>query len=481
MQDTFYNANSFNQPLDWDTSSVKMMAGTFSGASDFNQPLVWDTSSATTMYVTFRNANAFNQRGIADWDVGRVSEFSNTFGTTALANDACSRQLVAKAWEGNTAFTSAYPSWDSTGGCPPSPPSLPPPPPKGVFEDKATLSAAVSDWIANEATAEATHGASSGWDTSRVDDLSYVFTGTASYDLCPFNDDIGAWDTAAVTSLVGTFRYSEFNGAIGGWDTSKVTNMAQTFAQAFYFNSELAWDTSKVTDMGWTIMSISRFNQPLVWDTSSVTNMDGTFWGAGSFNKGLVWDTSSVVSMSSTFFSAYDFNQPGISAWDIGQGDDGMSPRSRTPAGSFAKPSDWAYPSWERRAWRTSLPPPPPKGVFEGQRRSARRSTGSPYEQRPRRSQPARSASTTAVPLQHAARLGHEQGEEMYYTFNSAEAFNSPLDWDTSQVTMECPPSTMACPDDAAIQLNQPLAWDTSKVKNVLRARFFNGTRARWR
>ena len=218
MQDTFYNANSFNQPLDWDTSSVKMMAGTFSGASDFNQPLIWDTSSATTMYVTFRNANAFNQRGIADWDVGRVSEFSNTFGTTALANDACSRQLVAKAWEGNTAFTSAYPSWDSTGGCPPSPPSLPPPPPKGVFEDKATLSAAVSDWIANEATAEDTHGEISVWDTSRVDDMSFLFRSKTT-----------------------------FNAQIGGWDTSKVKSLYYTFNSAEAFNSPLDWDTSQVT------------------------------------------------------------------------------------------------------------------------------------------------------------------------------------------------------------------------------------------
>ena len=30
---------------------------------------------------------------------------------------------------------------------------------KGVFEDKPTLSTAVSDWVANEATAEETHGA----------------------------------------------------------------------------------------------------------------------------------------------------------------------------------------------------------------------------------------------------------------------------------------------------------------------------------
>ena len=70
------------------------------------------------------------------------------------------------------------------------------PPPKGVFEDKATLSAAVSDWIANEATAEDTHGSISGWDTSRVDDMSYLF-----FQKSTFNDDIGDWDTSKLSLI----------------------------------------------------------------------------------------------------------------------------------------------------------------------------------------------------------------------------------------------------------------------------------------
>ena len=44
--------------------------------------------------------------------------------------------------------------------------------PAGAFGDGAALQAAVDAWVADPATAEATHGSISGWDTSRVDDMS---------------------------------------------------------------------------------------------------------------------------------------------------------------------------------------------------------------------------------------------------------------------------------------------------------------------
>ena len=87
--------------------------------------------------------------------------------------------------------------------------------PAGAFGGRAELQAAVDAWVADPAAAEATHGSISGWDTSRVDDLSELFR-----------------------------EKSAFNEAIGGWDTSKVTMMEYTFYEAKAFNSELAWDTS---------------------------------------------------------------------------------------------------------------------------------------------------------------------------------------------------------------------------------------------
>ena len=49
----------------------------------------------------------------------------------------------------------------------------------------------------------------------------------------------------------------------------------------------------------------------------------------------------------------------------------------------------------------------------------------------------------------------------MVYTFYTAEAFNSELDWDTSKVTI------MYAMFYKAEAFKQPLAWDTSKVTNM--------------
>ena len=79
----------------------------------------------------------------------------------------------------------------------PPAPARPPPPPAGpwtLYTSKTALQQAVDEWVADEATAAATHGHISGWDTSRVDDMSRLFSQKST-----FNAAIGGWDTSAVT------------------------------------------------------------------------------------------------------------------------------------------------------------------------------------------------------------------------------------------------------------------------------------------
>ena len=97
----------------------------------------------------------------------------------------------------------------------------------------------------------------SNWDTSKVTDMSVMFSGATSA-----NPDTGAWDTSSVVDMSKMFLYAESaNPNTSGWDTSRVTDMFEMFLQATSANP----DTSR-------------------WDTSRVTDMKSMFWGAGSAN-----------------------------------------------------------------------------------------------------------------------------------------------------------------------------------------------------
>ena len=73
----FYNASSFNQPLNsWDVSSVTDMSHMFWGVTSFNQNIsAWDVSSVTNMSHMFYNASSFNG-DISAWDVSSVTNMT---------------------------------------------------------------------------------------------------------------------------------------------------------------------------------------------------------------------------------------------------------------------------------------------------------------------------------------------------------------------------------------------------------------------
>ncbi len=154
-------------------------------------------------------------------------------------------------------------------------------------------------------------------DLSGVTNMSYMFLGATA-----FNQNIGAWDTSAVTDMGWMFynKASAFNQNIGEWDTSAVTDMHWMFYGASAFNQDIgAWDTSAVTDMSGMFDGATTFNQDIgSWNTSAVTNMRGMFSEAYTFNQNIgTWDTSAVRSMSFMFTYALAFTNHDLSGWSV--------------------------------------------------------------------------------------------------------------------------------------------------------------------
>ncbi|KAL1495723.1 hypothetical protein AB1Y20_016590 [Prymnesium parvum] len=299
----FAVASSFDQPLNWNTSSVKTMDSMFNQALIFNQPLNWDTSSVTSMTCKcpprracatlavlspqtplllhtrmFYRANSFNQP--LNWDTSSVTTMRSMFVQARGFNQPLNwdTSSVTDMWEmfdGASSFNQPL-NLDTS-----SVTSM-----RSMFYDSSSFNQPLN------------------WSTSSVTDMQSMFNGASSFNQ-PLN-----WDTSSVTTMRSMFaRASSFNQPLN-WDTSSVASMEAMFYEASSFNHSLNCDTSSVTTMATMFYGASSFNQPLNWDTSSVTTMESMFDQASSFNQPLNWDTSSVTTMESMFYNASSFNQP---------------------------------------------------------------------------------------------------------------------------------------------------------------------------
>merc|ERR1719155_234458 len=90
------------------------------------------------------------------------------------------------------------------------------------------------------------HGPISGWDVSRVTDMSGIFHGHKT-----FNADISKWDVRNAITMASMFEgAAAFNGDISNWDVSSCTDMEAMFSGASQFNGDLSrWRTLHVASM----------------------------------------------------------------------------------------------------------------------------------------------------------------------------------------------------------------------------------------
>ena len=131
-------------------------------------------------------------------------------------------------------------------------------------------------------------------------------------------------DTSKITNMGGLFaRFNQNRNLskidISGWDTSSVVDMSYMFADCYYFNSDLSrWDVSNVRDMNCMFFSCADFNCDLSkWNVSNVENMRSMFYECIKFNSDLSkWNTSNVTDMNSMFEGCSKFNCD-LSKWDV--------------------------------------------------------------------------------------------------------------------------------------------------------------------
>ena len=294
IQSIFESCSNFNQSINsWDVSTVNSMGGLFANASKFNQPLnLWNTSSVSNFNSTFLGASLFNQN-LSAW---------NTISATNMSS------MFQSATNFNNGLSSGVPG---------------------------TLS----------------------WNTANVISLSNTFKGCSA-----FNQDVGFWKVSNVSDFNNIFSNCiKFNNgetsSIDNWifKTTGAINMSLMFYRATVFNQNIgSWNTSAVTSM-WAMFYETSFNQNIgSWNTGAVTNMEAMFRGS-PFNQNIgSWNTSAVTNMSGMFNTTI-FNQ-NIGSWNIsnvGNFTDFMA--GKTPATFSAANLDAIYNGWSSRPVKTPI------------------------------------------------------------------------------------------------------------------------------
>ena len=326
----------------WDTSNVKSMKSLFFNLSDFNEDIShWNTSKVTDMSSMFDNTQNFNQP-LKSWNVSEVTNINNMFYSAVKFNQdlstwttgidrpdykkynqfACNSLLVNKAY---------YPKSS-----------------KGIQFTKADLDCiyvpdndniytAVNLYLTYKEKAINRYSYIERWNTSKVTNMKGLFANNDYYNSLKapekgyymkgvqnFNEDISGWDTTKVTDLSymlnGDFPFAvQFNQPLDSWNVSKVTDMNHMFYYAPYFNQPLkSWNVSKITYMNKMFYSAQNFNQPLKsWNVSKVIDMSSMFEDAIKFNQPLKsWNVSKVTDMNTMFAHTLKFNQS-LNSWNV--------------------------------------------------------------------------------------------------------------------------------------------------------------------
>jgi len=126
-------------------------------------------------------------------------------------------------------------------------------------------------------------------------------------------------DLSICTSLSAMFgRCINFNGSVTGWNTSNVTSMSFMFQECAVFNQPVNFDLSSIESLNNNNRGVASmfsfctlFNSPVVFtNTSNLRTVESLFVRCSNFNQPITFDTTNVEIMAGMFNRALKFNQP---------------------------------------------------------------------------------------------------------------------------------------------------------------------------
>ena len=155
------------------------------------------------------------------------------------------------------------------------------------------------------------------WNTSKVTDMSYMFSNCNSYNK---SIDV-SWNTENVTNVKNMFEEcNELPAVYMSGSFSNVTDMSQMFTNCRKMRSVMIdSDTHNVTDMSYMFDScvlLDPYLQASRFNTSNVTSMYAMFSCTSITKTNFNWDVSKVTTMNSMFWECNNLGIADISGWN---------------------------------------------------------------------------------------------------------------------------------------------------------------------